>query len=125
MKTVHRKNNDVTPEKKKSSFWEFVGGEFLLKKSVIIWYPYVLLLFLLSVILILNEKQIVRKIGEIDELAKKNQSTILHIKETKRIFPYDADPELIEQIQKEGFIKNDLSVYKITILESEITNPQK
>lgn len=122
MKTVHRKDSEKEPEKRKNSFWEFMGGEFLLKKSVIRWYPYILLLFILATIVILNEKRIADKNREINELSKKHQETILNLKETKRIFPYDADAELLEQLEEDGFIKDDKSLYKIIIHENDVIN---
>lgn len=119
MKTTYRKNEqNRKPEKKKSSFWEFMGGEFLLHRSVVKWYPYILFLFVLAAIIIYNEKSITEKNNRIDELDKEYKNSITELRENNQFIPYDSTLKLIKILEDRGFEKNDKAVYKIPVTAS-------
>ena len=119
MKTTYRKNEqNRKPERKKSSFWEFMGGEFLLHRSVVKWYPYILFLFVLAAIIIYNEKSITEKNNRIDELDKEYKNSITELRENNQFIPYDSTLKLIKILEDRGFEKNDKTVYKIPVTAS-------
>ena len=80
METTYKQSTSSKKSgKEKSTFREFMGGEFLLSKAAIKWYPYLLLLFVLAGIVVINERSVMskeNKIKKLDEEYKRNVSDL-------------------------------------------------
>lgn len=114
MKTSY-KGKTTGNEKKRSSFWEFLGGEFLLHRSVVRWYPYVLLLFVLAAITVFNEKSIASKTRQVDKLYKEAKDVLSELKSSNQVITYDTNQKLIKILEERGFSKKDQNVFKIPV----------
>lgn len=102
-------------DKGKSSFWEFLGGDFLLHPLVVRWYPYIILLFFLAAITVFNEKSVIRKTKKLDKLDREYKTTLSELKQNNEYIPYDEEQELIKILSSEGFVKDYKSVYKVPV----------
>lgn len=112
-----RQNKQKTKEKegKRSAFWIFMGGDFLLHKKVVQFYPYFLLLFLLAAITIANDIWIARKEKKLDNIDEQYKSTVSKIKKQNEFLPYDSAEKLMQLLREEGFEKEDDRLYKIPV----------
>ena len=101
-------NNDKKA-KKKSLFWDFMGGEFLLKESVVRWYPFILILFIFFIIAAQNEASIAAKNKKIEKLYRDyNKITVTNSPVYRDVFP-----EIMELIKEQGFIRKDGATFKV------------
>ena len=110
MKTKNKlsENNDKKA-KKRSLFWDFMGGEFLLKESVVRWYPFVIILLLFAIIAAQNEASIIAKEKKINKLyIQYNKRTL-----TNSPVYRDVSPEIMELIKEQGFIRKDGATFKV------------
>ena len=114
MKTIHNlsKNNDKKVGKK-SPFWSFLGGEFLLKESVIRWYPFLFILFVFAIIAAQNESSIAAKYLKIKELDSKYKKVKMQLRFEDKLINYDVSPEIMKLIEEQGFIQKDSSAFKV------------
>ena len=116
MKTRHKrkKENGEEPQKR-STFWEFMGGEFLLDEKVARFYPFLFFLFVLGALVIFNEKWVDSKKHKIDTLNEKYKNTVSELKEHNNFIPYDSTKKLIHLLEEQGFQKSNKNLYKIPV----------
>ena len=116
MKT--RNNLSVNNDKKtkeKSPFWNFMGGEFLLKESVIRWYPFVLILFIFAIIVSQNEVLIANKYKKIKKLDADYKRIKTQLRFENEFIYYDISPEIMTLLDEQGFVQKDNATFKILV----------
>lgn len=114
-KVQSQKVGKTSPEKKKNSFLEFIGGDFLLHPEVVKWYPYVVFLFALSAYIVFNEKSITRKTDKLKSLDKEYKSTISELQIHNEFIPYDSIQKMTKILNQQGFEKNDKTLYRVPV----------
>ena len=120
MKTIRQKQeNNGEKHPKRSAFWEFMGGDFLLHQKVMQFYPYLLFLFLLAALIVFNEKRINDKEKKIKQLSEEYKQTVSELKEHNQFITYDSNKRIINMLEERGFQKNDKNLYKIPITINE------
>lgn len=120
MKTTYKHTNSSKQEKKdKSAFRELMGGEFLLSKTALKWYPYLFFLFLLAGFVVINEKSVISKENKIKELDEEYKKNISNLRNNNQFISYDTNQKLIEMMEAKGFINDDKKIYKISIKNSD------
>ncbi|MEG2070537.1 MAG: hypothetical protein RR034_04105 [Bacteroidales bacterium] len=118
MKTTSTKEHQTQENlEQKTTFRQLMGGEFLLNKKMIKWYPYFFLLFIMVGILVVNERSIISKKEKIKDLEIEYKKTISNLKKNNQFIPYEQNQLLIEMMNEQGFVKNDKQVYKILVVE--------
>jgi|GEM_PF-6931406 len=97
--------NKPAPKKNKVLlfFRDFIFGKFLIKKSMLKWYPYILLLFLITFAFIFNERIIFQKEERNRELQKKHDSIIVEFRKLNEIILTDDQNQLKEKAEQSGF----------------------
>jgi hypothetical protein len=114
MKTInHLSANGDKKTKEKSPFWSFMGGEFLLKETVVQWYPFILILFILAIIIIQNESFIAAKYRKIEELDTEYKRIKTQLRFENEFMNHEISPEIIKLVTEQGFIRKDNSTFKI------------
>ena len=106
------KNNDKQ-NRKKSPFWSFMGGEFLLKESVIRWYPFVLILSMCAIIIVQNETSIEAKEKERKELIEDYHRMMAPSRFKNSATGQDFSTEIMELAKRQGFMQKDSATFKI------------
>lgn len=120
MKTTYKQNSKTDNNPKKRKFFrEVMGGEFLLSKTMIKWYPYLLLLFILAGITVINERTITSKEKKIKKLDEEYKKTISDLRNNNQFIPYDTNQKLIKMMELQGFVSDDKKIYKIPVKKTE------
>jgi hypothetical protein len=96
---------------------KFLSGDFLHHPRLQKWYPYFLLLILLAVISIVNEKIISAKNKTIQKKQYEYKMTLNKLKENNFYLPYNQKKVIREKAAKRGFKENHKNMYKITVKE--------
>ena len=116
MKTNHHLSNNSEKQTKKSSpFWSFMGGEFLLKESVIRWYPFLLILFVFAIIIAQNESFILKKYDKIKELDAKYKEVKMQMRFENTLINYDISPEIAKLLEEQGYTRRDSGAFKVPV----------
>lgn len=118
MKTTNKNiasNSGNSHAKSDFSFGKLMGGEFLLSKKVIKWYPYFLLLFLMMVLIVANERSVANKQDKISDLSVEYKDAITKLKKNNQFIPYDQNQLLLEKLKNQGFNKYPKQTYKIIV----------
>lgn len=116
MRTVYKeKERKKKDSPKRSAFWEFMGGDFLLHQKVVRFYPFLLFVFVLVAVVLFNEKVIDNKERKIRQLDEEYKKTVSELKEHNQFIPYDSTKKLIRILESRDFRKDDKNVYKITL----------
>jgi hypothetical protein len=115
MKTRSNLQRNDKKNGKKSLFWSFMGGEFLLKESVIRWYPFVLILFVFAIIMTQNEAFILKKYEKIKELDAEYKKIKTQMRFENTLISHDISPEIIKLVEEQGFLRKDSATFKITV----------
>ncbi len=101
---------------KGNSFWkQLLSGDFLFAKGTIRWYPYIAFVFMLLVLIVVNEHSMDAKRQRIKELETEYKHTIGVLKHNNQYILYDENQKLIQMLNDRGFEKNDKHIYKIVI----------
>lgn len=101
---------------KGDSFWkQLLSGDFLFAKGTIRWYPYIAFVFILLVLIVINEHSMDAKRQRIKELETEYKQTIGVLKHNNQYILYDENQKLIQMLNDRGFEKNDKHIYKIVI----------
>lgn len=101
---------------KGDSFWkQLLSGDFLFAKETTRWYPYVAYVFLLMVLIVMNEHSMDAKRQQIKNLETEYKQTISVLKHNNQYILYDENQKLIQMLNERGFEKNDKHIYKILI----------
>jgi len=96
------------------SLSKFLSGDFLHYPRLQKWYPYLLLLMLLAVIAIANEKVINHKNKIIQTKQYEYKTALNQLKENNNYLPYYQQKIIREKATKRGYIENLKGMYKIT-----------
>ncbi|MDL2308091.1 hypothetical protein LJC68_01900 [Bacteroidales bacterium OttesenSCG-928-B11] len=120
MKTANRKAKKEKKEEKRSAFWAFMGGDFLLHKKVTQFYPYLVMLILLAAIIIANDNWIRRKEKKLERIENEYKNTVSKIKKQNEFLPYDTAEKVMQLLKEEGFTKDEKKLYKIPVQSSDI-----
>lgn len=115
MKTTYKKREKVNKETNTRWFWQILGGEFLLLPKIRQWFPFILFLALLMGVILLSEREIVKKKQIIKEKEIEYKEEISKLKRNNKFIPYNQSQELILMLENEGFKKKDESMFKIII----------
>jgi len=94
---------------------KFLSGDFLHHPILQKWYPYLLLLIILSVISIVNEKVINHKNKIIQKKQYEYKMALNQLKENNLYLPYNQKKIIREKAAKRGFVENNQNVYKIVV----------
>jgi hypothetical protein len=94
---------------------KFLSGDFLHYPRLQKWYPYLLLLMLLAVIAIVNEKVISHKNKVLQAKQYEYRMALNELKENNTYLPYFQQKKIREKATKRGYRENLKGVYKITV----------
>ncbi len=101
---------------KKDSLWKQVlSGDFLFNSRARKWYPFCLYIFILMLLVVINEHSIANKRQKIKELETEYKLTIGQLKHNNRYILYDENQKLINLLNEKGFEKNEKHIYKIVV----------
>lgn len=101
---------------KRDSLWKQVlSGDFLFRKRAKKWYPFWLYIFILMLLVVINEHAIANKRQKIKELETEYKLTIGQLKHNNQYILYDENQRLIDLLNEKGFEKNDKHIYKIVV----------
>ena len=104
------------PKAKGDSFLkQLLSGDFLFAKETVRWYPYIAFVFLLLVLIVMNEHSMDAKRQRIKALEIEYKQTISQLKHNNQYILYDENQKLIQMLNNRGFEKNDKHIYKILI----------
>ncbi|MBO4655122.1 MAG: hypothetical protein J5644_06220 [Bacteroidales bacterium] len=116
MITTSKQEPQQQPKAKGDSFWkQLLSGDFLFAKETIRWYPYIAFVFILLVLIVLNEHTMDEKRQKIKQLETEYKQTINELKHNNQYILYDENQQLIQMLNDRGFEKNDKHVYKILV----------
>jgi amino acid permease len=105
---------------RKDSFWkQLLSGDFLFAQQTIRWYPYMAFVFMLLVLIVLNEHNMDAKRKKIKTLETEYKQTISLLKHNNQYILYDENQKLKQILKDRGFDKHDKHIYKIVIQESK------
>lgn len=117
MITTSSKPKEEKNKKGDSMFKQLLSGDFLFSKKAIRWYPYFIFLFLLIILIMLNEHSMEAKKDEVKKLETEYKLAVTALKSNNQIIDYDDNKKLVKILQEKGYVKNDKNCYKIVIKE--------
>ncbi|MBP5663120.1 MAG: hypothetical protein J6X16_02470 [Bacteroidales bacterium] len=110
------KQEPKEPKTKGDSFWkQLISGDFLFAPETVRWYPYITYVFLLMILIVLNEHNMDTKRQKIKQLETEYKQTISALKHNNQYILYDQNQELKQMLNNRGFEKNDKRIYKIIV----------
>ena len=110
------KQEPKEPKTKGDSFWkQLISGDFLFAPETVRWYPYITYVFLLMILIVLNEHNMDSKRQRIKQLETEYKQTISALKHNNQYILYDQNQELKQMLNNRGFEKNDKQIYKIIV----------
>ena len=110
------KQEPQEPKTKGDSFWkQLISGDFLFAPETVRWYPYITYVFLLMILIVLNEHNMDTKRQKIKQLETEYKQTISALKHNNQYILYDQNQELKQMLNNRGFEKNDKQIYKIIV----------
>ena len=110
------KQEPKEPKTKGDSIWtQLLSGDFLFASETIRWYPYVAYVFLLMILIVLNEHNMDAKRQRIKQLETEYKQTISVLKHNNQYILYDENQQLMQLLNNRGFEKNDKHIYKIVV----------
>lgn len=110
------KQEPQEPQTKGDSFWkQLISGDFLFAPETVRWYPYITYVFLLMILIVLNEHNMDSKRQRIKQLETEYKQTISALKHNNQYILYDQNQELKQMLNNRGFEKNDKQIYKIIV----------
>jgi hypothetical protein len=116
MISANKQEPQQQPKAKADSFWkQLLSGDFLFAKGTIRWYPYLVFVFFLLILIVINEHSMDAKRHRIKELETEYKQTISLLKHNNQYILYDENQKLIQMLNNKGFEKNDKHIYKIVI----------
>ena len=95
--------------------FKFLSGDFLHHPKLQKWYPYLLLLLLLAVISIVNEKIILYKNKTIKDKQHEYEMALEQLKENNYFLPYYEKKIIRDKATKRGFGEHQGDMYKIAV----------
>ena len=110
------KQEPKEPKTKGDSFWkQLISGDFLFAPETVRWYPYITYVFLLMILIVLNEHNMDAKRQRIKQLETEYKQTISALKHNNQYILYDQNQELKQMLNNRGFEKRDKNIYKIIV----------
>ncbi len=110
------KQEPKEPKTKGDSFWkQLLSGDFLFAPETVRWYPYITYVFLLMILIVLNEHNMDAKRQRIKQLETEYKQTISALKHNNQYILYDENQQLKQMLNNRGFEKNDKQIYKIIV----------
>jgi len=110
------KQEPKEPKTKGDSFWkQLISGDFLFAPETVRWYPYITYVFLLMILIVLNEHNMDAKRQRIKQLETEYKQTISALKHNNQYILYDQNQELKQMLNNRGFEKKDKNIYKIIV----------
>ncbi|MBO6050699.1 MAG: hypothetical protein J6P65_01810 [Bacteroidales bacterium] len=110
------KQEPKEPKTKGDSFWkQLISGDFLFAPETVRWYPYITYVFLLMILIVLNEHNMDTKRQRIKQLETEYKQTISALKHNNQYILYDQNQELKQMLNNRGFEKRDKNIYKIIV----------
>ena len=110
------KQEPQEPKTKGNSFWkQLLSGDFLFAPETVRWYPYVTYVFLLMILIVLNEHNMDAKRQKIKQLETEYKQTISALKHNNQYILYEQNQELKQRLNDRGFEKKEKNIYKIIV----------
>lgn len=110
------KQEPKEPKTKGNSFWkQLLSGDFLFAPETIRWYPYITYVFLLMILIVLNEHNMDAKRQKIKQLETEYKQTISALKHNNQYILYDQNQELRQLLNNRGFENKEKNIYKIIV----------
>jgi hypothetical protein len=119
MEVKNRQKQQKARQPKQSPLRMFLGGHFLLSKQVVFWYPYLIYLFVLVVVLVFNEREINRKQLKLRELDDTYKIEIGTLEKHNQFIPYNVRQNIENTMKNKGFQSADTSRYYIRVNKTE------
>lgn len=91
------------------------GGEFLLSRQMLRWYPYIALVFVLMAVMIISEQRIQDKKRKITRLENQYKTELSRLKANNQFIPYEENQILIQKMQERGYVLNEEQNYTIRV----------
>ena len=110
------KQEPKEPKTKGDSFWkQLISGDFLFAPETVRWYPYITYVFLLMILIVLNEHNMDTKRQRIKQLETEYKQTISALKHNNQYILYDQNQELKQMLNNRGFENKEKNIYKIIV----------
>ena len=110
------KQEPKEPKNKGNSFWkQLLSGDFLFAPETVRWYPYVTYVFLLMILIVLNEHNMDAKRQKIKQLETEYKQTISALKHNNQYILYEQNQELKQRLNDRGFENKEKNIYKIIV----------
>lgn len=110
------KQEPQKPKSKGDNIWkQLLSGDFLFAPETVRWYPYITYVFLLMIMIVLNEHNMDAKRQRIKQLEIEYKQTISALKHNNQYILYDQNQQLIQMLKDRGFEKNEKQSYKIIV----------
>ena len=91
------------------------GGEFLLSRQMLRWYPYSALVCVLMAVMIISEQRIQDKKRKITRLENQYKAELSRLKANNQFIPYEENQILIQKMQERGYVLNEEQNYTIRV----------
>jgi len=118
MEIKNKKREQKTSMPKQNSIRVFLAGYFLLSKRVTFWYPYLIYLFVLIVIMVFNEHEIILKQKKLQNLNNTYKMEIGRLEKHNQFIPYSVRQHIENSMRNKGFNTNDKNCYYINIKQN-------
>jgi hypothetical protein len=118
MEFKNRKKEQKTVQPKQNPIRIFLGGHFLLSKQVTFWYPCLLYLFVLVVIMVYNDQKITEKSRKLRILDDAYKIEVGRLEKNNQFIPYPVRQNIENRMEAKHFIKNGKRYY-ITMKNKE------
>ncbi len=119
MITTNRQEPKQEKEKRDSLWKQLLSGDFLFAPKTIRWYPYLVFVFILMVLIVINEHNMDAKRQKIKNLETEYKQTISLLKHNNQYILYEENQKLKQMLKDRGFEENNKHIYKIVIQESK------
>jgi hypothetical protein len=119
MEVKNRKKEQKMRHPKQSPIIIFLRGHFLLSKRVTFWYSYFIYLFVLVVIMVFNEQEIIRKQHRLQKLDNAYKIEIGRLEKHNQFIPYNVRQNIENTMKNKGFTTTNSNRYYITIKKSK------
>lgn len=117
MRTTSKRKKDTNSSR--TAWQDFISGDFLLDTKMKAWYPYILFLALLALLLIWNDRILENKREELRQKEKEYQSAVEDIKLHNNYINFGYKTEVRDKAIESGYVKNINAKYKLVINEEE------
>jgi len=113
--SVKRRKKDQSKRGLGRFMEKVLGGEFLLDREMLPWYPFILFVVLLMAVSVVSEQRIVEKKEKITELENEYKAELSKLKTNNQFIPYEENQILIETMKTRGYVLDEKHNYTVVV----------